>query len=332
MPGTIPESRRRSTTGRCHDRPVRTGSSDPAVVGDRFRRELDHPHVVAVAPQRLSEAAERRRCTGRTAAACDTAGRLHGAASFEHRGHAFARVRRKDETGSGPDIHGETQWAFFDAQESDPLVPLLRRRRDLRRLHRRTRITSGRALSARISTGRRRSFRRLRARALANVDLVSPRVEHDDQELGRRIDLRAADCRHIRLAVAKMNLSTATVGQLLVPVDDFERGVAFYRDVLGLPFLFSAPPQMAFFMCGAVRLLIGVPPPGQTAQRSATIYFRVSDIKKVHAPLTGQGVRFQADPHVVHRTPTAELWLADFTDPDDNQLALMSEVTVSGAD
>src|SRR4029078_12721371 len=121
-------------------------------------------------------------------------------------------------------------WAFFDAQESDPLVPLFRRRRDLRRLHRRTRITSGHALSARISTGQRRSFRRLRARALANVDLVSPRVEHDDQELGRRIDLRAADCRHMRLAVAKMNLSTATFGQLLVPVDDFERCVAFYRD------------------------------------------------------------------------------------------------------
>jgi methylmalonyl-CoA/ethylmalonyl-CoA epimerase len=128
-----------------------------------------------------------------------------------------------------------------------------------------------------------------------------------------------------------MNLSTATIGQLLVPIDDFERGVAFYRDVLGLPFLFSAPPQMAFFMCGTVRLLIGVPPPGQTAKRGATIYFRISDIKTVHATLKGQGVQFQADPHVAHRTPTAELWLAEFTDPDGNQLALMSEVAVSGA-
>jgi predicted enzyme related to lactoylglutathione lyase len=88
---------------------------------------------------------------------------------------------------------------------------------------------------------------------------------------------------------------------------------------------------MAFFMCGAVRLLVGVPPPGQKAERSAAIYFRVSDIKNVHTALTGQGVRFQAGPHVVHRTPTAELWLAEFTDPDGNQLALMSEVAVSGA-
>jgi predicted enzyme related to lactoylglutathione lyase len=126
-----------------------------------------------------------------------------------------------------------------------------------------------------------------------------------------------------------MNLSNATVGQLLVPVGDFERGLAYYRDVLGLPLLFSAPPQMAFFLCGAVRLLVGVPPPGKDAARSATIYFRVSDITDVHTTLTGQGVRFQSAPHIVHRTPTAELWLAEFTDPDGNQLALMSEVAAS---
>ena len=51
----------------------------------------------------------------------------------------------------------------------------------------------------------------------------------------------------------------------MIPVEDFERGIAFYRDVLGLPFLFAAPPQMAFFMCGSVRLLVGVVQPGQAA-------------------------------------------------------------------
>jgi methylmalonyl-CoA/ethylmalonyl-CoA epimerase len=71
-----------------------------------------------------------------------------------------------------------------------------------------------------------------------------------------------------------MNLSDATVGQLLIPVDDFERGVAFYRDVLGLPFLFAAPPQMAFFSCGSVRLLVGALPANQKAQRSSAIYWR----------------------------------------------------------
>jgi len=122
-----------------------------------------------------------------------------------------------------------------------------------------------------------------------------------------------------------MNLANASVGQLMIPVDDFDRGVAFYRDVLGLPFLFTAPPQMAFFMCGTVRLLVGVLPPGQKAQRGSAIYFRVTDIQAVHAALKEKGVRFRAEPHLVHRTPQMELWLAEFTDPDGNQLALMDE-------
>lgn len=122
-----------------------------------------------------------------------------------------------------------------------------------------------------------------------------------------------------------MNLASASVGQLMIPVDDFDKGVGFYRDVLGLPFLFAAPPQMAFFMCGAVRLLVGVLPPGQKAQRGSAIYFRVPDIQSVHTELQGKGVKFMAAPHMVHRTPQSELWLAEFTDPDGNQLALMEE-------
>jgi methylmalonyl-CoA/ethylmalonyl-CoA epimerase len=122
-----------------------------------------------------------------------------------------------------------------------------------------------------------------------------------------------------------MNLANASVGQLMIPVDDFDRGLAFYRDVLGLPFLFAAPPQMAFFMCGPVRLLVGVLPPAEKPQRGSAIYFRVSDIRAVHATLKEKGVRFRAEPHFVHRTPQSELWLAEFSDPDGNQLALMDE-------
>ena len=128
-----------------------------------------------------------------------------------------------------------------------------------------------------------------------------------------------------------MNLSDATVGQLLIPVDDFEGGIAFYRDVLGLPFLFAAPPQMAFFTCGQVRLLVGMLPAGQKAQRGSAIYFRVKDINSVFASLRDNGVKFVAKPHLVNRTPKSELWLAEFTDPDGNQLALMSEVAVADA-
>src|SRR5215468_1409989 len=122
-----------------------------------------------------------------------------------------------------------------------------------------------------------------------------------------------------------MNLIDATVTQLLIPIDDFERGVMFYRDVLGLTLLFAAPPQMAFFQCGAVRLLVGVTPAGQKVQRGSQIYFGVKDIHSVYSFLSTQGVQFSAPPHVVSRSATSEIWLGEFVDPDGNQLALMSE-------
>ena len=126
-----------------------------------------------------------------------------------------------------------------------------------------------------------------------------------------------------------MDLQNAKIGQLLIPIESFDAGVAFYRDVLGIPFLFAAPPQMAFFNCGGVRLLVGVIPAGQKAQRGATIYFQVDDIHAVFSSFRDKGVAFSAEPHVVHRTPKSELWLAEFTDPDGNQLALMSEVAIA---
>ena len=128
-----------------------------------------------------------------------------------------------------------------------------------------------------------------------------------------------------------MNLADANIAQLLIPVRDFDAGVAFYRDTLGIPSLFAAPPQMAFFNCGGIRLLVGVMPPGQEAQRGSAIYFQIRDIHSVFASLKGRGVSFKAEPHVVSRTPSSELWLAEFVDPDGNQLALMSEVVQSSA-
>ena len=152
-------------------------------------------------------------------------------------------------------------------------------------------------------------------------------------QTGKRSETALVGCRDTRRSLedADMNLANAKVAQILIPVEDFDRGVAFYRDVLGIPFLFAAPPQMAFFDCGGVRLLVGGAPAGQKVQRGSAIYFRVSDIDSVYSFLADKAVHFQAKPHVVHRTPSMELWLAEFTDPDGNQLALMSEVALGGA-
>ena len=128
-----------------------------------------------------------------------------------------------------------------------------------------------------------------------------------------------------------MNLSDATIAQIMIPVGDLGRGTAFYRDILGIPLLFATPLQMAFFQCGAVRLLVGVMPADQRTQRGAAVYFQVADIQGVFSTLKASGVAFSALPHVMHRTPTTELWLAEFSDPDGNHLALMSDIRATGA-
>lgn len=122
------------------------------------------------------------------------------------------------------------------------------------------------------------------------------------------------------------DLAGATIGQLLIPVENLESAIVYYRDTLGLRYLFSAPPQMSFFQAGAVRLLVGVPEAGQPRQRGSAVYFKVPDIHAVHATLEQRGVEFAAEPKLIHKTPTSELWLAEFRDPDGNQLALMSEI------
>lgn len=123
------------------------------------------------------------------------------------------------------------------------------------------------------------------------------------------------------------DLSQSTVAQVLIPVEDLDRAVVFYRDTLGLPFLFTAPPQMSFFQCGTVRLLVGVPPADQPRGRGSAIYFQVSDIHGVFAELSRRGVAFQAAPHVIHRAPEFDLWLAEFRDPDGNTLVLMAQTS-----
>ncbi len=114
------------------------------------------------------------------------------------------------------------------------------------------------------------------------------------------------------------------IGQIHVSVSDVDRAVAFYRDRLGMRFLFQYP-GMAFFDLDGVRLYLGVPESAAFASRS-TIYYRVDDIEAAVAELTSRGVEFDAPAHVVHRTETSDLWMAAFRDPDDNNLLLMSEV------
>jgi methylmalonyl-CoA/ethylmalonyl-CoA epimerase len=116
------------------------------------------------------------------------------------------------------------------------------------------------------------------------------------------------------------------IGQIAVIVRDLDRAVRFYRDALGLTFLFQAPPGLAFFDCGGVRLMLTLPEGGDSAVGTSIIYYAVDDIQRAHATLTERGVRFVNPPHVVARLADHDLWLAECRDSEDNVVALMSEV------
>ena len=116
------------------------------------------------------------------------------------------------------------------------------------------------------------------------------------------------------------------IGQIAVPVSDLERAIAFYRDVLGMRFLFQAPPGLAFFDCNGVRLLLDVPAGEHFKNHSSIIYFKVPDIQIAYDTLSSRGLVFEQKPHLVAKMPDHELWMAFFRDPDANLLALMCEV------
>jgi len=114
------------------------------------------------------------------------------------------------------------------------------------------------------------------------------------------------------------------IGQIAINVKNLDDATAFYRDRLGLTFLFEAP-GMAFFQCGEVRLMLAIPEGPDAQQASSIIYYRVKDITRAFGDLQSAGVTFVAEPHCVHRTAASELWMAFLRDPSDNLLALMED-------
>ena len=114
------------------------------------------------------------------------------------------------------------------------------------------------------------------------------------------------------------------IQQISMRTHDVERAVRFYRDTLGLPFLFAFPPRLAFFDCNGVRLMLSTPEPGFDHPGSV-LYFAVDDIRQMHQTLASRGVAFRSEPHKIATLADREVWLADFEDTEGNTLALMSE-------
>lgn len=119
------------------------------------------------------------------------------------------------------------------------------------------------------------------------------------------------------------------IHQIAVFARDLDEAISFYRDTLGATYLTKFdPPGLVFFDFGGTRVLLEKTGP------KASVYFRVDDIHAAHRELSEKGVKFIAEPHMIFRddngmfgTAGEEEWMAFFSDPSDNILALASRTT-----
>jgi len=122
------------------------------------------------------------------------------------------------------------------------------------------------------------------------------------------------------------NFGLSTIGQIAVNAHDLGRAVDFYRDQLGMKHLFTVPPQMAFFDCAGVRVMLSLPEKPEFDHPSSILYFKVDNIQQATQTLTERGVHFEEQPVLVANMGSYDLWMASFRDSENNLLALMSEV------
>ena len=119
----------------------------------------------------------------------------------------------------------------------------------------------------------------------------------------------------------------STIRQIAINAHDIERATTFYRDKLGMKHLFSVPPNLAFFDCDGVRLMLSLPAKPEFDHPSSILYFKVDDIQKATETLMGRGVTFVEQPEFVANMGSYDLWIGAFRDSENNVLAILSEVS-----
>jgi predicted enzyme related to lactoylglutathione lyase len=115
------------------------------------------------------------------------------------------------------------------------------------------------------------------------------------------------------------------IGQIAITVSDVGKALEFYRDALGLAFLFSPNAQLAFLSAGDVRIMLSTPQGAGTVGANSVLYFRTSNIEEAYAAIIARGVANERAPQLAAKMPDHELWLAFVRDPDGNLVGMMEE-------
>src|ERR1051325_5088316 len=106
------------------------------------------------------------------------------------------------------------------------------------------------------------------------------------------------------------HFALSDIGHIGVTVSDLEKATAFYRDALGMKHLFNAPPAMAFFAAGNVRLMLSRAEKPESERFTCALYFKVAEIQAARDSLAARGITFEVEPHLLAKMPDHELWMA----------------------
>ena len=115
------------------------------------------------------------------------------------------------------------------------------------------------------------------------------------------------------------------IGQIAITVSDVGQALGFYQDALGLAFLFSPSPTLAFLQAGGVRLMLSTPQGAGTVGGNSILYFKVADIESVYAAIVARGATPEREPALAAKLPDHDLWTGFLRDPDGNLVGLMEE-------
>jgi catechol 2,3-dioxygenase-like lactoylglutathione lyase family enzyme len=122
-----------------------------------------------------------------------------------------------------------------------------------------------------------------------------------------------------------MSSPIAGIGQIAITVSDVDTALAFYRDMLELPFLFRPAPQLAFLESGGIRLMLTTPQGAGSVGANSVLYFKVGDIEATYRAMLDRGALGEHEPRATAELSDHTLWLAFLRDPDGNLVGLMEE-------
>jgi len=122
-----------------------------------------------------------------------------------------------------------------------------------------------------------------------------------------------------------MTSGITELGQLAVTVENVKESLHFYKDVLGLDFLFSPSENLAFLQCGPTRIMLSTPQGAGEVGKNSIPYFKVSGIETFYNNAITQGAVKEREPQLAAQMPDHELWIGFLKDPDGNLVGIMEE-------